>query len=253
MQPKSVFFILTLVFSVAVAAQGPAVLPLSSEPHHHLALHNEYVNVYHVEVKPQDSVLLHRHDVDAISVMLDDAQVVVHAPGKPEAPQKLTGAQVRLQPRGYVHSTLVVGDRVYRNVTVELLVPQENERNLCAPVIAGQALDCPKPPAASPDARQIDEPQFETDQTTVTLTRVVAHRGTSQGSASQAQLIVALDDAVVASARNNRAEQVLHPGDFVWLDAGGAPRSLRNDSDKEARYVSFSMKPAMPHTAQSTP
>lgn len=253
MQPKSFLLILTLVFSVAVAAQTPAVLPLSSEPHHHLALHNEYVNVYQVEVKPQDSVLLHRHDVDAISVMLDDAQVVVRAPGKPEAPQKLTGAQVRLQPRGYVHSTLIAGDRVYRNVTVELLVPQENEHNLCAPVIAGQALDCPKPPAGSPDAKQIDEPQFETDLTTVTLTRVVAHRETSLGSASEALLVIALDEAVVASAKGMGAEQVLHPGDFVWLDAGGAPRSLRNDGDKEARYVSFSIKLAMPHTAQSTP
>jgi len=29
---------------------GAAVLPLEAEPHHHLALKNEYVKVYQVEV-----------------------------------------------------------------------------------------------------------------------------------------------------------------------------------------------------------
>lgn len=29
----------------SVCGQEPAVIPLASEPHHHLALHNEYVNV----------------------------------------------------------------------------------------------------------------------------------------------------------------------------------------------------------------
>jgi hypothetical protein len=63
-------------------AQTPTVIPLASEPHHHLALHNEYVNMYQVEVAPHDSVLLHRHDVDAISVMMSDSDVTVHAPGR---------------------------------------------------------------------------------------------------------------------------------------------------------------------------
>jgi hypothetical protein len=151
-----------------------------------------------------------------------------------------------------VHSTLIAGDRMYRNVTVELLAPQENEHNLCAPVIAGQALNCPKPPAASPEATQIDEPQFKTDQTTVTLTRVAAHRGASLGLPSQAQLVIALDDAVVTSAKDKRPDQALHPGDFVWLEMAAAVRSFMNDSDTAARFVSFSLKPALPRTSQST-
>jgi hypothetical protein len=36
-----------------LGGQPPSVIPLSSEPHHHLVLHNRYVNVYHVEVRPQ--------------------------------------------------------------------------------------------------------------------------------------------------------------------------------------------------------
>jgi len=42
------------------SAQQSPVIPLASEPHHHLPLHNEYVNVYEVEVAPRSSVQLHR-------------------------------------------------------------------------------------------------------------------------------------------------------------------------------------------------
>jgi len=38
---------------------------------------------------------------------------------------------MRLQSRGYVHSTSIEGDATYRNVTVELLFPQK-ERAISA-------------------------------------------------------------------------------------------------------------------------
>jgi len=109
-------------YPLVFAAQTGAVMPLASEPHHHLLLHNEYANVYQVQVAPHDSVLLHRHDFDAISVMLNESQVTVYTPGKPEAHRKLVAGQIRLQPRGYVHSTAIDGDTTYRNVTIELLL-----------------------------------------------------------------------------------------------------------------------------------
>ena len=65
------------IVTFSTAGQTSPVIPLASEPHHHLALHNKYVNVYQVEVVPHESVLLHRHDYDVISVMLDDARVTV--------------------------------------------------------------------------------------------------------------------------------------------------------------------------------
>jgi hypothetical protein len=40
---------------LGIFAQMPTVIPLASEPHHHLALHNEYVNVYEVEVAPHET------------------------------------------------------------------------------------------------------------------------------------------------------------------------------------------------------
>src|SRR2546427_6761325 len=105
---------------LVIFAQMATVIPLASEPHHHLALHNDYVNVYEVEVAPHDSVQLHRHEFDSISIMMSNSEVVVRAPGKPDARQKLAEGQVRLQSSGYVHSTSVEGEARSEEHTSEL-------------------------------------------------------------------------------------------------------------------------------------
>src|ERR1700716_727708 len=133
---------LTGFLSAAASGQEQQVLPIDAEPHHHLAFKNEYVKLYKVEVAPNDAVKLHRHDTDAISLSLSESLVTVHFPGKPDVQQKLTNGQIRLQARGYVHSTSVDGDTPFRNVTVELLMPQTGERNGCAQVMANEPLHC---------------------------------------------------------------------------------------------------------------
>src|SRR6266403_6325266 len=93
-----------LSFHFVCGAQEQTVIPLKSEPHHHLALHNDHVNVYSVYVPPHDSVLLHKHEVDAISIVMIDSEITVRAPGKPDSKQKVVSGQLRLQSAGYVHS-----------------------------------------------------------------------------------------------------------------------------------------------------
>jgi quercetin dioxygenase-like cupin family protein len=227
---------------LGVAAQTPTVIPLASEPHHHLALHNEYVNVYQVEVAPHDSVLLHRHDVDAISVMMSDSEVTVHAPGKADVHQKLTDGQIRLQARGYVHATSIDGDTRYRNVTVELLLPQQGWRNLCAPVIAAQPLNCPTGQRVAGSAGRDEQPQFETEQTSVTLVRLPAHQRAGLSDLGGPELAIALDGGIT-QAGGSSAEKSLRAGDFAWLDSGETARVFQNDGDKEARFVYFVLKP----------
>jgi hypothetical protein len=223
-------------------AQEPAVLPLEAEPHHHLALKNEYVKVYQVEVAPHDSVKLHRHETDAISLSLSESLVTVHFPGKADVLQKLVYGQIRLQARGYVHSTLVDGDTPFRNVTVELLLPQTGKQNRCAQVIAGQPLNCAGLGAQIAGLR-LGEPQFETDQTYVGLVRVTAHERVAIGEPGSATLIVALDGGATHPGEN-RGESSLRAGDFVWLGKNKATETFRNDSGKELRLISFAFKPA---------
>jgi hypothetical protein len=239
-------------FSPAIAAEAPTIIPLASEPHHHLALHNEYVNVYQVQVAPHDSVLLHRHDFDAISVMISTAQVTVITPGKPDEHRKLVDGQVRLQARGYVHSTTIDGENTYRNVTVELLLPQQGAHNLCAAVMASGPLNCPTIHTSPPSESHISQPQFETDHTLVTLIRVLPHQRVAIGDPHHSELVVALDSDVLANEEGKGAGKSLHSGDFVWLGQDKAAQVFNNSGDKEARIILFTLKSRGTEAASSS-
>jgi quercetin dioxygenase-like cupin family protein len=235
-------FLLICCCSLAISAEAPTVIPLASEPHHHLALHNEYVNVYQVEVAPHDSVLLHRHDFDAISVMISSAEVTVVTPGKADEHRKLADGQVRLQARGYVHSTTIEGEHTYRNVTVELLQPQQGGHNLCSAVMSSGPLNCPATQDSLQTETHISQPQFQTDQTLVTLIRVLPHQKLAIGGAHHSELVVALDSDVMTNDEEKGAGKSLHSGDFAWLGPDRAAARVSNSGDKEARIVLFTLK-----------
>lgn len=226
----------SLPLAVAIFAQDSKVIPLAQEPHHHLALHNDYVNVYEVEVAAHDSVLLHRHDADAVSLMMSESLVTVRAPGKPDAHQKLANGQVRLQAKGYVHATQIDGDNTYRNVTVELLSPQGTGKNLCSQVIPAQPLNCSSQQMGA--MAQFAQPQFETEKTRVTMIRVVSGQAATPGETNRLSLIIALDDGVVRAGGTP-----MRAGDFVWRGTGSSPEEFRNNGTNEVRLVSFEIKP----------
>ena len=54
--------------AITLTAQNASELELTAEPHHHLALENEYVRVFKVEVAPHDATLMHTHHHDYIFV-----------------------------------------------------------------------------------------------------------------------------------------------------------------------------------------
>jgi quercetin dioxygenase-like cupin family protein len=225
---------------VAFAAQSLTIIPLSGEPHHHLALHNEYVNVYQVEVAPHNTVKLHRHDADAISIMLADAEVTVRSPGKPDVRQKLSHGQIRLQARGYVHSTTVESEKSYRNITVELLDPQQNPRNLCASVVATLPQNCPSDPTPGPASAYKVLPQFETVQTRVTLYRVPPQQTIYLSHRDGLKLIIVLDDAFRTTDQTPRT---LQAGDFVWLAKDNSQSGFINTTANEIALISFLFQP----------
>ena len=225
---------LSAIFCLGLTAQTPEVIPLSAEPHHHLAFHNQYVNVYRVEVSPHDSVALHRHDSDAISVMLSDSDVTVRGPGKPDNRLKLSKGQVRLQSSGYVHSTTIESEQPYRNVTVELELPQQGHKNLCAEVAPGRPLNCPSE-RDSYSAYQV-EPQFQTGQTRVTIYRLQPKQKLSVSPMGRPQLFIAMDEGIHTTGK----DKSMNAGDSIWLDKTDPPREFRNQTDREVALISFS-------------
>lgn len=240
MNSRQALIAAALYFPLACYPQETGILPLESEPHHRLVLHNEYVNVYSVEVQPHDFVRLHKHKADAISIMLSNSEITVHAPGKPDLHQKVANGQLRLQFAGYVHSTSIDGDSTYRNVTVELLVPQQSPQNFCAAVIAAQATNCPEAPAHFLTLERTDQPQFQTAQTDVALIRISLGQSSTLEKTAFPQLLVVLDD--LETEGGNTPRKVLRAGDFLWRDANTAPGVFKSVSPSEARIVVFSFK-----------
>lgn len=225
-----------LCFPAVCGAQEQRVIPLRSEPHHHLILHNDLVNVYSVQVEPKDSVLLHKHDFDAIGIMLSTAEITVRAPGKADSHQKVLAGQLRLQQAGYVHSTNIDGDTAYRNVTVELLLPQEAGRNMCSSVIPAQPLNCPS--TQSDSSAFSEQPQFETNQTKISLIRLKPQQHVTLDASDQSQLAVVLGDTGLVTGVNG-IPKALRSGDIVWRENNSPAQIFENDGSEEIRLVTF--------------
>ena len=225
---------------LACSAQEPSVLQLKSEPHHRLVLHNEYVNVYSVEVPPHDSVKLHKHEADAIGIVLSDSEITVHVPEKADSHQHVTKGQLRLQAAGYVHSTSINGDAPYRNVTVELLAKQESSQNLCGAVMANQPLHCPEPSATPNVGGLPQQPQFRTDKTEVALIRILPGQSVTLETPEFPQLVVMLDEVSVGA--ENSPRKLSRSGDFLWRNPEAVSQNFKNDSAVEIRLVAFAFK-----------
>ena len=236
MNPRQVLVAAILSLPLVFGTQEQSIIPLKLEPHHHLVLHNDYVNVYSVQVEAKDSVLLHKHNLDAIGIMLSDAEITVRTPGKPDSHQKVLAAQLRLQQAGYVHSTAIEGDAAYHNVTVELLLPQQDRRNVCASVISGQPLNCP---SALPDSAALSEqPQFETNRTKINMIHLKPQQSITLEASAQSRLVIVLDDSAIVTGVNS-PPKALRSGDILWRDSNSPAQIFENAGSKGIRLVTF--------------
>jgi hypothetical protein len=235
MKTKAAVFAALWLLPSALVAQTPAVPTMDHEPHHHLALHNDYVKVFNVEVAPGDLIILHSHDQDTIAIAIGDQLVTVGIPGKTVPPSKNADGQVRLQRSGYIHSTHVDGDTPYHTVAVELMQPQTNFHNVCAEILPGQPLNCPQL-GPKPSAVSGSQPLLDSNETRASLLRVLPHKSMKVGEAGP-EVIVALDAATI-SGTSKEPEKTLKAGDYVWLDGGsGQGRGLKNNGTKDARFI----------------
>ena len=119
MKRAPVLLLLLLPLLVAFAA-APEV-EITAEPSHHLALENEFVRVFQVEVAPNTATLLHRHRHDYLFVTLGDSHVANEVADKPPVDLKLTDGETRFTPGNFAHVARNLSDRAFRNVTIELM------------------------------------------------------------------------------------------------------------------------------------
>ena len=101
-------------------AAAPEV-EITSEPSHHLAVENEHVRVFQVEVAPNASTLLHRHRHDYLFVALGDSHVSNEVADKPAVDLKFADGETRFTPGNFAHIARNLSDQPFRNVTIELM------------------------------------------------------------------------------------------------------------------------------------
>ena len=118
MKRALLLFLLLIPF---LAAQTTTEVEITSEPSHHLALENEYIRVFKVEVAPHASTLMHHHRHDYVFVTLGDAHVSNEVEGKPPVDLKLTDGDARFVAGNFAHVARNLSDQPFRNVTIELM------------------------------------------------------------------------------------------------------------------------------------
>jgi len=111
-------FILLLAFFPAPAANE---VEITAEPSHHLALQNQYVRAFKVEVGPHGATLMHRHRHDYMFVTLGASEVSNEVEGKPAVSLKLADGETRFLLGGFAHIARNLSDKQFRNVTIEFL------------------------------------------------------------------------------------------------------------------------------------
>jgi quercetin dioxygenase-like cupin family protein len=122
------FISLFAILVIATLAFAQNEVEITSEPHHHLALENQYVRVFKVEVAPREATLMHRHRHDYMFVTLGDTQVENDVAGKQPVTLKLANGETRFTRGDFAHIAKNLSDTPFRNVTIELLQDEQAKK-----------------------------------------------------------------------------------------------------------------------------
>lgn len=223
MRPLTAIAVL-LCCSLPMPGQSSPAVPLTSEMHHHLALKNEYVRVFQVEVAPHTSTLLHRHDHDYIWVGIGAAEVTNAVEGKEPVPLKVADGQTTFTPGPLTHLARNDAATPFRNVTVEILKPKKDD------------------PAAQAEARGLDAGHGAAVETLFLHDGVRARDVILNPQAmlhmeekAPPRLIIAVSAIRLRDHANGKRAVDQPAGGFAWVPAG--PSMLVNLGDQPAHFV----------------
>jgi hypothetical protein len=218
---------LILLMSCAVLAQNAndKAAPITSEPHHHQVLANQYVRVFKVEVAPKTSTLMHRHDHDYFWVAIGASHFINKPEGKPPVPVAATDGQTNFAPGPLTHIAEVDGNATFRNITIEVLKPKKDD------------------PAKQAEARGLEAGDGAAVETLFLKDGVLVRDVILNPQAmlptekAPARLIVAVSEIKLRDHQNMKRAVDKTAGDIAWVEAG--PSMLANVGDKPAHFVMF--------------
>jgi len=209
---------------IASPIKPEGAVPVSAEPHHAHVFQNDYVRVYNVTVPPLDATMLHQHDLPYIYLTLGTTDVINAVEGKPEAHLLLEDGSTRYSPGGFAHIARTDAGILFHNITVELMHPQAEPRNLGDKASDRPLGSCPQSTAAANSNDQIPGQQvvpcFETDELRLELVIVEGGKDYVQPSPGTAALLIAMSNANLDVSLGGQHTAFLHVGDVLWLTPG---------------------------------
>jgi quercetin dioxygenase-like cupin family protein len=235
-----------LLLTIWARAQAQEAVPLAhgnvpGEPHHHLKIENEYVRVYYVEVPPHEDTQLHQHDHDYIYVSLGPSDVVNAILNKPEIHLQLKDGETHFTRGGFAHVARNLADTPFRNITIELLKPQNNLRNVCEEVAFGAPSESCSRSAGLREKGILTETEFASDETDVSFTRFDAQLGRTTVTTItpiKGTVFIVLNGMGIRKSAKGETEEALNVGDVMWLLAG-SKATFSSSSGKAWSYITL--------------
>ncbi|HEX6505958.1 MAG TPA: hypothetical protein VF011_22195 [Terriglobales bacterium] len=214
----------------AVLAQPATEVAITAEPHHHLALKNNYVRVFKVEVPPHQATLVHRHQYDYAYVTIGPVELSNDVEGKAPATLKLQDGETRFSPGKFSHAVRVLSDTPFRNLTIELLKNTGKDR----PV--GGWTDQRGLQILSGGTQDI---LFVKDGVRASDVQLNPGGTLPKDRHGTPQLIVAVSKCTLQTVPGTKASMPLQAGDFRWMQVA---HGLINSSKYPARFISFDFR-----------
>jgi|SRR5579872_3644906 len=221
-----------LFVALVASAQQTSEVEITAEPRHHLAIENEYVRVFQVNVAPHDATLMHVHHHDYVYITLGAADLSNEVKGKPPLAVKLQDGETRFVPGNFAHIARNLADTPFRNVTVEFLQDEAAHKT---------------PPPKWDEERGLHVFTGGTQdvifvQDGVRASEVDLQPGATLPSHHHAgpHLVVAITDLEIRSDVEGKGPMPGHlkSGDVKWLP-GDYTHTLTNVGKQEAKFITL--------------
>jgi hypothetical protein len=225
------------------SAPAQTVVPITSEPDHHLVISNDNVRVFKVEVPPKADTLYHQHDYDYLYVAIGDADVTSTRLHEKPVEVKLKDGEVELSKAPFAHKATNNSDQPFRNVTIEIL--GGIGRPICG--LAGGNESCGVGPgwAGGTSDRAFDMSAAPLLKSSRIVAADVLMHGEMQIDLSQIAngpyLLVPVSELkLTGSSRNSTRDISAVAGDPVWIPDS---RPAFTNSGASARFILISFSP----------
>jgi len=113
-----------LLLAGTLAAQSATPVPDSEIPQRKQHIQNQHVTVSLLELAPQESTPMHRHDHDILTVSISGGHTKDTLEGKKPDEDKLVAGEVHFRKAGFTHALTNEGPGVFRAVIIEFAEPQ---------------------------------------------------------------------------------------------------------------------------------